>query len=143
MRLVDLGARFIRHEEREPHEEARRLSPAAKIAHWIVTAERFEDAHGVEFDCPAMRALHGKGHAHRIRLWFFGKPVGREIGMNRVGEIVRFRVVSGSTLETITLAPSVRVEDDACGQWSGSIMSGEAATFERPGSKEKPVKKRN
>jgi len=141
VKLRDLEATFIRYEAREPHDEARRLHPDAKVAHWLVPAEEFKDAHGIQFLCPQSVATHGKLHAHRIRLWFFGKPVDGEVGRNAAGKVVRFRVVSGETIDSLTLAPSVAAENDHCG-WSGSILNGEAATFERADPKSKRLVKK-
>ncbi len=141
MRLVELEGTFIKYEAREPHDEARRLHPHLAVAHWLVPVEEFEEAHGIQFLCPKSVEELGKLHAHRMRLWFFGKPVDREVGKNTAGKIIRFRIVSGRTIDTITLAPSVAAENDHCG-WSGSIINGEAATFERAEPKSKVVVKK-
>lgn len=140
MRLRDLDAKFIKYESREPHPEALRLHPDAKVAHWLVPVEDFAEAHGVQFLCPRSVETHGKIHAHTVRLWFFGKPVDNDVGRNAAGKSVRFRVVSGTTIDSLTLAPSVAPENDHCG-WSGSILNGDAATFDRGEPKPKRLKK--
>lgn len=140
MKLRDLGATFIKYEAREPHAEALLLHPDAKVAHWVVPVDRIEDAHGVQFRCPRSAEALGHGHAHMTRLWFFGKPVDREVGMNAAGKIIRFRVVAGTTIDTLTLAPSVPPENDLCG-WTGSILAGEAGSFEKSTKTERKAKR--
>ena len=141
MKLLDLEAMFIRYESREPHAEALSLNPSAKVAHWIVPEASIDEAHGVQFLCPKAVAIHGKGHAHCVRLWFFGKPVDADVGRNAAGKVVRFRVVRGSVdLATLTLSPEVDEGDDLCG-WTGAVKNGEASSVERQSSREKQLKK--
>jgi len=136
VKLSDLEATFIRYEAREPHAEALRLNPKAKVAHWVIPVESFEEAHGVQFACPKSTAERGKAHAHRARLWFWGAPVDPEIGKNKLGKPKRWRVVSGKTLDSLTLAPAIAEEDDFCG-WAGTVQNGEVATAPAEKAKKK------
>lgn len=79
-----------------------------------------ESIHGVEFDCPTL------GHGERILVWFKNPigPSGPGSGglpvRPDVGPLARWTVVSGTTVDDLTLSPSINVHGD----WHGWIRNG-------------------
>ncbi len=131
MRLAALEARFLRHERRPATEEHLRLNPPGSPGYrdhqdWFVPAGTFAEAHGVKFLCPKSFAADGGPRgSHSVYIWFEGSPVPPEIGRNKEGQTVRWRA-SGTSLDDLTLTPSIQEEDDAC-QWHGFVTNGNAA----------------
>ena len=68
------------------------------------------EAHGVSFLCPKSYATNGgaKG-THSVYVFFAGSPYA---GRNKEGKEVRWNVVSGSTIDDLSLKPSIQEQDE-------------------------------
>jgi Family of unknown function (DUF6527) len=88
--------------------------------------ETLAEAHGVRFICPKSFATHGGvAGAHTTQVFFEGSPVPSQIGVNKNGKTVRWHV-SGTSLDDLTLSPSIQEEDGVC-QWHGFVRNGDVA----------------
>lgn len=118
--LRELEAHFIAYQEETKEEMlARGVSqPAAFFAHVAVLSE----AHGVRFLCPKSFAAHGgKVGAHSVQVYFAGSVVPAHIGVNKDGQTVRWSVL-GTSLDDLSLSPSIQEQDSICG-WHGFVGS--------------------
>src|SRR5579859_7129661 len=119
--LRELEAHFIAYRE-ETQEEmvARGVSKPASL---FVRVAAISEAHGVRFICPKSFATHGgKVGAHSVQVYFVGSPVPKDIGVNKSGQAVRW-TASGTTLDDLSLSPSIQEQDNICG-WHGFVGSG-------------------
>lgn len=124
MKLRDLDAQFMRWEPRPPTEEERKLNPhfpANYMNDWFIRVEAFAEAHLVKFICPKG---HAAGHPHSVYIAFEGSPVPEHLFKNKDGQTVRWKA-SGSSLDDLTLTPSILEEDNGC-EWHGYVTRGEA-----------------
>lgn len=81
------------------------------------TVESFKDAQGIMFLCPhCFRKNGGPVGTHRVLVWFEGRGAPPEYT-----PAPRWQV-SGSSMDDLTIKPSIRVND--C--WHGFITNGEA-----------------
>lgn len=116
MRLTDLDASFLRVSE-----DGRFRRPVP-----------FDLAHGVWFLCPACFAANkGDVGTHRVLVWFSrrGVPEGER-------PAPRWDVTGGSSLDDLTLSPSIALNQsaqppapgqlDVC-RWHGWVRNGEAS----------------
>jgi hypothetical protein len=93
--------------------------------------DMLSQAHGIHFLCPkAFASNSGPVGTHRIQVYFSGSPVPPHLGKNKQGETVRWNV-SGSSLDDLSLTPSIQEEDPTCG-WHGFVGSSGV----KPGSAE-------
>jgi hypothetical protein len=130
MRLVDLDAKFLRF-SRVPcksNEWVDGILSEKPYRDYLIHVSHLADAHGVTFICPKSFAAHGgkNGAHHTANIWFEGSPVPPDVGLNKAGNTVRWRVTGGNSLENLTLAPSILEEDEAC-QWHGFVVNGDAS----------------
>lgn len=111
--LRELEARFIAyHKETEEEMFARGV---AQPADFFKRVETLAEAHGIRFLCP-------KARAHMIQIYFSGSPVPEHLGKNKDGQTVRWSVF-GTSLDDLSLTPSIHEQDDICG-WHGFVGSG-------------------
>jgi len=111
MKITDLDAQF--------------LVPTEKGHRFVAT---IEEASGVIFQCPKCGKDAERGEedgrryvvgAHYVVCWFAGKvPKDITPGPGRW-------TVSGSSLENLTLSPSVFLNGEGCG-WHGWVQNGDA-----------------
>ncbi len=85
--------------------------------------ETVAEAHGVRFLCPKSYAKNGgpKG-THSVYIFFQGSP---HAGHNLAGQEVRWTVAGGTTLDDLSLTPSIQEQDegkDPC-NWHGFVGS--------------------
>jgi hypothetical protein len=119
--LKDLDARFIAYREETAEEMFAR--GGFKRAILFVRVDSMSQAHGLRFLCPKSFAAHGgRIGTHSVQVYFTGSPVPSHIGINKNGQTVRWSV-SGTSLEDLSLSPSIQEEDVACG-WHGFVGSG-------------------
>ena len=136
MKLRDLGARFLRWEQRE---ETRTIAndPANYPAggthevfgpvDYFVPVKTLAEAHGIRFICPAAyQKQGGPVGAHSVRVFFDGSPVPPHLGQGSDGGATRWKA-SGSSLEDLTLTPSIQEIDDGLCGWHGFVTNGNAA----------------
>jgi hypothetical protein len=102
MKITDIEGRFIRLGDRHP--EGGRP---------IETVEGMADAHAVGFSCPVCR---GGDAAHEIMIAFEGRLT-KQDGLGNTW------LVSGTSLDDLTLSPSIQVRSAPC-QWHGFVRNG-------------------
>lgn len=97
--LRSLGAELVRWQRNGLH-------PVNLVQH----------ADGLFFDCPAL------GHEHSLLVWFAGRSIPASL------EPTARWTVSGSTIDDLTLVPSVNaaVSDPTC--WHGWVTNGVAVS---------------
>jgi hypothetical protein len=127
MNLTALEACFLRHErDTVPKDQfvdgIMHPSGIRDVFHHVKT---IAEAHGVTFLCPKSFAKNnGPVGTHHVLVWFSGSPVPPEIGRNKDGQTVRWDA-SGTSLENLTLKPSILEQDNLCG-WHGFVTNGDA-----------------
>lgn len=98
MRLRDLGAELL----------------VSKVPRQIVSqVATLAEAQGVWFECPGCQG-------HRVLVWFAGRGVPDEEQPSPRWQ------VSGTSLDDLTLHPSINLPGAGCG-WHGWVKDGEAA----------------
>ena len=118
--LRELEAQFIAYREETKEEMFARgvNKPAAFFQH----VSALHEAHGVRFICPKSFATHGgKVGAHSVQVYFAGSPVPSDVGTNKEGQTVRWNA-SGTSLDDLSLSPSIQEQDSVCG-WHGFVGS--------------------
>lgn len=137
MRLRDLGATFIRHEERM--QEGQFVKPGIDPARgnfteddfvtevrptrYMVPVETLAEAHGIRFGCPQ---CFGKDQPHGVVCWFEGKVP------DDLGPKPGRWTPSGTGLDDLTFVPGKQVQAvsvqllGGCG-WHGFVKNGDAA----------------
>ena len=118
--LRELEAQFITYREETKEEMFARGAnkPAAFFQH----VSTLHEAHGVRFICPKSFATHGgKVGAHSVQVYFAGSPVPNDMGTNKEGQTVRWNA-SGTSLDDLSLSPSIQEQDSVCG-WHGFVGS--------------------
>lgn len=119
-RLKELDGQFIRY--RQETEEERFARGAAKPTFFLEHVPTLAEAHGIRFLCPkSVAARGGKVGAHSVQIYFAGSPVPKDIGVNAKGDAVRWNV-SGTSLDDLSLSPSIQEQDNIC-QWHGFVGS--------------------
>lgn len=118
--LKELEAQFIRY--REESREDMFARGVAKPSALFDRVTALSEAHGVRFICPKSFITHGgKVGAHSVQVYFVGSPVPGHIGVNAKGEPVRW-TASGTSLDDLSLSPSIQEQDNICG-WHGFVGS--------------------
>lgn len=118
--LRNLDGQFIRYREESADEMFAR--GVAKPAFFLEHVATLAEAHGIRFICPKSFATHGgKVGAHSVQVYFSGTPVPRHIGVNAKDEPVRW-TASGTSLDDLSLSPSIQEQDNICG-WHGFVGS--------------------
>jgi hypothetical protein len=116
--LRELEAQFIIY--RKETEEEMMIRGTNKPSDLFTITNELNNAHGIRFICPKSFLLHnGKIGAHMIQIYFSGSPIPDSIGLNKDGKSVRWSV-SGSSLDDLSLSPSILEQDSSCG-WHGFI----------------------
>jgi hypothetical protein len=84
------------------------------------------EAHGISFLCPKSMqdTSNPPNYPHTIIVWFINSPVPPDVGTNSKGKTVRW-TATGSSLEDLTLEPSVHEQSEFCG-WHGFVTKGDA-----------------
>jgi hypothetical protein len=116
--LRELEAQFIAYREETKEEMFARghIKPAALFQR----VGMLQEAHGVRFICPKSFATHGgKVGAHSVQVYFAGSPVPSDMGTNKDGQTVRWNA-SGTSLDDLSLSPSIQEQDSICG-WHGFV----------------------
>jgi hypothetical protein len=118
--LRELGGQFIRYRQESAEEMFAR--GVAKPAFYLERVSALNEADGIRFVCPKSFAAHGgKVGAHSVQVYFAGSPVPANIGVNQNGDTVRWNV-SGTSLDDLSLSPSIQEQDSICG-WHGFVGS--------------------
>jgi|SRR5579863_4483019 len=118
--LQQLDGRFIRYREETKDEMFAR--GVSKPAQFFERVNSLGEAHGVRFICPKSFVAHnGPVGAHSVQVYFAGSPVPPEMGVNEAGETVRW-AASGTSLDDLSLSPSIQEQDNECG-WHGFVGS--------------------
>ena len=118
--LRELNGQFIRYREESTDEMF--ASGGAKPSFLIEPVPAFAEAHGVRFICPKSFASHGGlVGAHLVQVYFVGSPLPGHIGVNAKGDTVRW-AASGTSLDDLSLTPSIQEQDNVCG-WHGFVGS--------------------
>lgn len=118
--LMELGGQFIRFREESSDEMLAR--GVAKPTFFLERVSALNEAHGIRFICPKSFAAHGgMAGAHSVQVYFAGSPVPNHIGVNKNGDAVRWNV-SGTSLDDLSLSPSIQEQDSICG-WHGFVGS--------------------
>jgi len=86
--------------------------------------ESVAQAHGIRFMCPKSFAKNGGPRGtHSVYIFFVGSPYA---GRNMAGQEVRWKVLGGTTIDDLSISPSIQEQDDdvkpehRCG-WHGFI----------------------
>lgn len=117
---MELEGQFIRYREESSDEMFAR--GASKPCFFLEHVATLSEAHGIRFLCPKSVATRGgKIGAHSVQVYFAGSPVPSNIGVNSNGETVRWNV-SGTSLDNLSLSPSIQEQDNICG-WHGFVGS--------------------
>ena len=125
--LRELEGQFIRFREESGDEMFAR--GVAKPSFLLERVSTLNEAHGIRFICPKSFATHGgKVGAHSVQVYFAERPVPSHIGVNKNGSAVRWNA-SGTSLDDLSLTPSIQEQDTICG-WHGFVGSSGVA----PGS---------
>jgi len=116
--LRELEAQFIAYREETAEEMfARGVSKPSAL---FTRVDSFSEAHGIRFICPKSFATHsGKAGAHSVQVYFAGSPVPNDMGVNKDGQTVRWNA-SGTSLDDLSLSPSIQEQDNECG-WHGFV----------------------
>jgi hypothetical protein len=94
----------------------------AHVSDCIKPVATLAEAHGIWFHCPLCWCKNGGPvGTHGVLVWFAGKPVPERLGNNSAGATVRWRVVGGSDLSNLQLAPSILLQG-GCG-WHRFVAS--------------------
>ena len=118
--LIELEAQFIRYRQESAEEMFARGADKPSI--FLEYVSKLSEAHGIRFICPKSFATHsGKIGAHSVQVYFAGSPVPAHIGVNQKGDAVRW-VVSGTSLNDLSLSPSIQEQNSICG-WHGFVGS--------------------
>jgi hypothetical protein len=118
--LRELEGQFIRYRQESAEEMFAR--GVAKPSFFLEHVSAFNEAHGIRFICPKSFAAHGgKVGAHSVQVYFAGSPVPADIGVNQKGDAVRWNA-SGTSLDDLSLSPSIQEQDSICG-WHGFVGS--------------------
>lgn len=118
--LRELEGQFIRF--REENSEEMFARGVANPSFFLEHVPALNEAHGIRFICPKSLATHGgKAGAHSVQVYFAGSPVPNHIGVNKNGEPVRWNA-SGTSLDDLSLSPSIQEQDSVCG-WHGFVGS--------------------
>ena len=118
--LRELEARFISYSQESADEMFKR---GVSVPSYILShVDSFSGADGISFLCPKSFAQnHGNQGTHRIQVYFVGSSVPSHLGRNKNGETVRWKA-NGSSLDDLSLTPSIQEEDPTCG-WHGFVGS--------------------
>lgn len=129
MKLTDLEPEFHRYEEmmldpisHNPHglewaEHQKRLSAV------LVEVASLAEAQGIWFLCPGCFAKNGGPvGTHMVDVTFRDRGVPDHLGSHATGGAPSRWAVSGTSMDDLTLQPSVN-----CGCWHGFITNGDAA----------------
>ena len=93
-----------------------------KPSFFLERVSALSEAHGIRFICPKSFATHGgKVGAHSVQVYFSRSPVPANIGVNQKGDAVRWNA-SGTSLDDLSLSPSIQEQDSICG-WHGFVGS--------------------
>jgi hypothetical protein len=118
--LRELEGQFIRYRQESAEEMFAR--GVAKPSFFLEHVSALNEAHGIRFICPKSFAAHsGKVGAHSVQVYFAGSPVPADIGVNQKGDAVRWNA-SGTSLDDLSLSPSIQEQDSICG-WHGFVGS--------------------
>lgn len=118
--LIELEGTFIRY--REESKEEMLVRGAATPSFFLEHVSTMAEAHGIRFLCPKSIASHsGKVGAHSVQIYFVGSQVPNHIGVNAKGDAVRW-TASGTSLDDLSLSPSIQEQDNICG-WHGFVGS--------------------
>lgn len=118
--LRELQAQFIAYFQES--EEDRFKRGAAVPGDMFRHVDTFAEAHGIHFLCPKAYAKNGGPEGtHRVQVYFAGSPVPAHLGKNKDGQTVRWSA-SGTSLDNLSLSPSIQEQDDVCG-WHGFVGS--------------------
>lgn len=119
--LRQLEARFIAY--REETKEEMFVRGVAVPAQMFMQVDTLQEAHGIRFICPKSFETHGGIiGSHYIQIYFAGSPVPDNLGINQNGTAVRWNV-SGTSLDDLSITPSIQEEGYHCG-WHGFVGSG-------------------
>lgn len=118
--LRELEGQFIRYRQESAEEMFAR--GVDKPSFFLEHVSALGEAHGIRFICPKSFAVHGgKVGAHSVQIYFAGSPVPANIGVNQKGDAVRW-TASGTSLDDLSLSPSIQEQDSICG-WHGFVGS--------------------
>ena len=135
MKLRDLEARFTFEwiEQHEPGAWVNGVMSPDGVHRYRKEVATLAEAHGIDFLCPLCFAKNGGAvGTHGVHVSFEGRAIPPGCGsINSEGKPSRWRVVGGSTLDDLQLAPSILLSGPGCG-WHGFVGSsgvppGEAA----------------
>lgn len=118
--LRELEGQFLRCRQESAEEMFAR--GVDKASFFMEHVSALSEAHGIRFICPKSFATHGgKVGAHSVQVYFAGSPVPAHIGVNQKGDTVRWNV-SGTSIDDLSLSPSIQEQDSICG-WHGFVGS--------------------
>ena len=118
--LRELEGQFLRYRQESGEEMFAR--GVDKPTFFLEHVSALGEAHGIRFICPKSFAVHGgRVGAHSVQVYFAGSPVPSHIGLNQKGDAVRWNV-SGTSLDDLSLSPSIQEQDSICG-WHGFVGS--------------------
>lgn len=126
MRLVDLAPEWIRWEDRvltDPGQRRVYGIPAGDMEPrtFLPNAATLAEAQGIVFDCPVC-----KSPGHSIQVAFRDRGVLAHHGTRgKDGQPTRWKVVSGTGFEDLTLSPSIDLTPWNPKCWHGHIRNGE------------------
>lgn len=116
--LRELEATFIAYRRETPEEMFARGVNAPAVLFTKVSS--LQEAHGIRFLCPkSFAANNGPVGTHSVQVYFAGSPVPPDIGVNKEGKTVRWNA-SGTTIDDLSLSPSIQEQDDVC-KWHGWV----------------------
>lgn len=130
MKLNELAAHFTKYEERPVDQtswEETNRNPNL-VDRLFLRVETMAEADGVRFQCPKCKAAGS--YAHPVFIGFRGKAAPGTYGNNRDGVPVLWDVAGGSSLNDLSLTPSIQIQGGC--DWHGFLGSngvppGEAA----------------
>lgn len=131
MRLRELEAWFSKFEPTAPTAEERALNPQWPPDHLMECYARVEtlaEADGIWFLCPKCFAANGGPvGTHSVSVGFTGRCPPGSYGQNLEGQDVRWQVAAGTSLDDLSLTPSIQLLSEnptpAFCAWHGFVGS--------------------
>jgi hypothetical protein len=131
MRLIELEPRFMKSwiEHHPPGEWVDGVMSPDGVHRYRKEVATIEEADCIDFLCPLCFAKNGGAvGTHGCMVSFAGRDIPAGCGsIDSSGQPSRWTIVSGTTMNDLTLQPSILLSGPGCG-WHGFITNGEATT---------------
>jgi hypothetical protein len=134
VKLKDLEGQLLRYEQRmeegtfllDVHDPSKGKVTEVRPAHYFIPVATLPEAHAVSFLCPQAYAKNGGPvGTHSVMVAFEGSPVPPHLCGGKNGP-TRWKA-SGTSIEDMTLTPSIQEVDDGLCSWHGFVTNGDAS----------------